>query len=534
MKQTHAQLGSIGIAVLTSAAIAGGGPSCTGHGTIDSAELDNNANIDLLTGVACINRFEEVTSNHWSIETKQTSSGTGLTVISGFNSSDIIDRINILFQSGIGQNLMLLNISNDGDPASISAIDEIEHASNVRLDISLINISGDIGLIGGANRIEARNIRTMTVGGDVYSDIVLDGSASPRTGTTIVDVEGDWIEGSYVNENNDNLDFYVAGNVGSVSESVDIWSGNIIDSIEIDGNFYGRIGENDEGFTGHPDIALIDIEGNFNGTAAMTVNSLGEMVVNSDFDADLSISSATGSAALYDIAGEFASTATLTLPTDGLEGQIIINTSNASDDWLGDVIVGSTTLAKDYTELSDELGGGAVAIAPFNFHQRESAPGAGNTRDCDPYMLENVSISPSGSLTEITISHYGPVYAIDAGVDEDEDPDFRIEFKPDYFPTNWVDRTDDFRVDFANTGYDNATATRTVVIEAAPGNSTGFKAAGRWRIRPLAGQVKCAKVTRNPDVLYDSSIVSGDLGVTSGVPRTPGTSSASPSPRPPA
>ena len=73
----------------------------------------------------------------------------------------------------------------------------------------------------------------------------------------------------------------------------------------------------------------------------------------------------------------------------------------------------------------------------------------------------------------------------------------------------------DFEVDTSVTGTSNATAVNDVVIKATLSNRTGFKASGRWRIRPEAGRVKSGSAVGNPDVEYDSSVVSGDLGNTS-------------------
>jgi len=177
------------------------------------------------------------------------------------------------------------------------------------------------------------------------------------------------------------------------------------------------------------------------------------------------------------------------------------------------------TLAKNYTELSDELGGGAVGLAPFNFHQLSKPEPVGVDRDCDPIHTEVLFLTTTDTLTEATISHYGPVYADGADGVDDEGEHFRIEFRPDFFQPPgplWVDRSAWFEVDHTQSGTDDASAARDIVIKPASWNTNGFKAAGIWRIRPLAGQVKCGGVTGNPDVEYESSVVAGDLNATTG------------------
>ncbi len=257
----------------------------------------------------------------------------------------------------------------------------------------------------------------------------------------------------------------------------------------------------------------------------MTMNSLNDLEVGGDFDADITVSSATGSSGFYSIGGEMSSTASISLPGDGLEGQVIINSGYNADAWDGDVVIGTTTLdASDpsdyltyYAELSSELGGGQVGLAPFNLHQRRSAPnndgnGVPYPRDCDPYQGEAVTAPyDSGAhknqvIEDVRIRHYGPVYVDGSG------PYFRVEFKSDVLPSSWVDRTGLFQVDTTATATSALGAHRDAVIQKTALNATGFTAAGRWRIRPIAGKVKCGDVDGNPEVNWVSGVVSGDLG----------------------
>ena len=332
-------------------------------------------------------------------------------------------------------------------------------------------------------------------------------------------IDGSWKKGSAAFKGQ-SIDFIdVDGDIGSTTESVAIWSSDTIKSIEVGGDFFGTIGENSLGFTDDTTLESLEVVGDFNGTAPMIIQALDDVAIGGNFDAEITVLDPLDSIATYDIGGEFSNTSTLSFPASGLEGQIVINSSNSSDDWLGDVEVGSVTLAKNYTNLSDELGGGTAGVAPFNFHQRTTAPPSGTDRDCDPFHTETQFLTTSDTLTEATISHYGPVYADGADGINDAGEHFRIEFRPDYFSPSgpfWFDRSASFEVDISQSGTDDASATRRIVIKPASGNTAGFKAAGQWRIRPLAGKVKCAGVTGNPDVEYDSSVVSGDLGSTSG------------------
>lgn len=211
----------------------------------------------------------------------------------------------------------------------------------------------------------------------------------------------------------------------------------------------------------------------------------------------------------------------------GMAGQVVINANDSSSIWATGTVqvvtdTGTVSLSDDYFQLSSDLGGGAVGLAPFNFHQRETAPNSGldEDRDCDPYQNEIVPLAYdplSGSneaKNSVTIAHYGSVYADGAG------PHFRVEFRPDIapFPSTpaWEDRTSLFEIDATQSGTSNLTGQPTLVIKAIASNKEGFRAADRWRIRPIAGKVKCSDVAGNPEVDYQSSVVSGDLGSSTG------------------
>ena len=188
----------------------------------------------------------------------------------------------------------------------------------------------------------------------------------------------------------------------------------------------------------------------------------------------------------------------------------------------GEILIGPAQphpyKAPFYHALSDELGGGEIGLAPFNFHQRDTAPPAGQTRDCDPFHTElrTLVMLPSGLIQNpidtVRIRHYGPVYAIG---DVNDGPHFRVEFQPAFRPI-WYNRTSQFEVEFAGTNNDPATGSRDIIIKSADFNPDGFNVAGSWRIRPVAGMVRCAQVFGNPDVRYDSSILARDLNAVSG------------------
>ncbi len=390
----------------------------------------------------------------------------------------------------------------------IAVIEEIsvELGRPAIMDISIIDITGDLGAPGSASDINPSNVRSIQIGGDWYANAVIGEFQNDDDPLTFVHVEGDMVKGSLVYKNpNLVTTIWVEG---SILSSVEIWAETVIDGIYVYGDCFGKIGTNSEGIAGNPDVRLIDIDGDFAGASVMAMNSLETLDVGGDFDVDLTLNNAMLTSSVYKIGGEFASSAVLSLPADGLLGQISINTQDGGDLWLGDVEVGSTTLAHNYTALSSELGDGATGESPYNFHQRITVPPAGETRDCDPYQTELVALGAADELREATISHYGPVYAEGTG------PHFRVEFRPFAINPNggsiWIDRTALFEVDTAQSGTTDATAQRDVVIKAIASNSHGFKVPGTWRIRPInegaTPKVRSGTSVGNPCVVYDSSV----------------------------
>jgi hypothetical protein len=387
------------------------------------------------------------------------------------NPNDVIAKITVSYNSGVGQNpnIMLLNISDEGAVADIAAIERIDilTPSNTLLDISLINISGDLGTAASNSTIEASQIRNISIGGDWFADVVID---DPLAGSSLplnsVSIGGDWLNGSLYNNGEPINTVSVGGQIaGSVIRPVEIWSSSSVGTISADSITNARIGSQTNGFSGVSAVTSITTtNGDFVSAAPMTMASLGSMDINGDFDADITLNGAMPSASsLYRINDTFASTAAISLPANGLLGTILINTNNASGQFLGDIEVGSTSLAPNYTTLSSALGGGATGLAPYNFHQFTGpAPLDRQELSCNPHHLESFQVGDCGdlpSLDEVIIDHYGPIYAV-RDTPQDTAPQFRVEFLTAIQPlpngTPWADVTDLFMVDFTRTSDDNA------------------------------------------------------------------------------
>lgn len=415
------------------------------------------------------------------------------------------------------------------------------YTSDIRVVQTYVDFEGSLQTFNGAD------VLSFLVDRDFIEGTVSVAGSLPaltinRHGSGLIDVDGNLGTGSV----SGSWGAFPVGATPNYSSSDIIIGGSITNSLSVAGEYVGTlragsantvsIGGAFYDYSGSIIDGLIDIDGSIDqlsigtpvaGSATGTrVDFSANSVVDSVFfdgdyeSGDFLLRDGLPASAIVKIGGDLAAAASIELennssdPNDvGLTGQVVINSNDNMASWFGDVIVGTTTLAPGYTQLSGELGGGAAGRRGFNFHQRTSGPPSGVDRDCDPYHTENLSLAPTDVLNSVTISHYGPVFVQGA------EPRFKVEFRPDYFSgggPQWEDRSALFEVDETQSGTSDETALRTIVIKAKSSNMTGFKAAGRWRIRPYADKVVCAEVDNEPDVEYDSSVVSGDLGSSSG------------------
>jgi hypothetical protein len=322
-------------------------------------------------------------------------------------------------------------------------------------------------------------------------------------------------------------------------------NGGIHANISIDGNLR-RVRNQGSDWTGTAFVTRIDDTSNpsASGAGFMTAAS-------SEVRADVRIledwrtaiqSSGLGSGALFQIGRDLDDSVYLqSVPSpfmppeafqfaglDGLKGQIIVNAEMTGGDWNGSVQVNTglnasqplidlspssanaDQVAPHYTILSHKLGGGAVGLAPFNFHQFTGpAPIDRGQLDCNPHHAEFIGVGPCGDvadLGQVVIDHYGPVFVSGTG------PHYRVEFRAAFTGGGpaWVDVTDQFKVDTAQTATADGSNNRDVVLVPSDINTGDFGVAGWFRFRPIAGKVKCANVLNTPNVAYDSSITAPD------------------------
>lgn len=116
-------------------------------------------------------------------------------------------------------------------------------------------------------------------------------------------------------------------------------------------------------------------------------------------------------AGTLDIAGSLAGI--ITVPSSGLPGQIIVNSSSTTGTWTGSVNIGSganliaLTAPPDgkYTQLPASLGGGSVGLAPFRLHEPACIPPHNAVA-----VGQGLADGAFGTgLFPVRIRHYGPL-----------------------------------------------------------------------------------------------------------------------------
>jgi len=171
-----------------------------------------------------------------------------------------------------------------------------------------------------------------------------------------------------------------------------------------------------------------------------------------------------------------------------LAGQIIIGKGNATDfNEPAKVTIGTTSpqtvtfSTKHYTTPFADFGGGAVAVAPFNFHRTESFPTHNAT----------VTLEDNQLLTAVAPRFFGPVYATNA-------PSLMVVEHLADGAQSWIDRSTEFAVEAPT---EEPAGSRTIVVRATAPASFG---PGQWRLRPIDGTLKSAMAISNPDVQFVS------------------------------
>lgn len=187
----------------------------------------------------------------------------------------------------------------------------------------------------------------------------------------------------------------------------------------------------------------------------------GLVQIQTDFDGNITVFEKLNETSDIFIGNDFKAGSTISLPHEGLEGQIIIN-ANGNDpvgEWLGEIIVRAsgmdpaiTLSGPGYTDLIEDVGGGAAGEAGFRLHQESSdppmsgaTPGFVFVTSYDPWALPEPTCDSIGF--DAYLQFYGPI------VEDDEVSGESVLIERyDSGSSMWIDVTSDFTIDVANDG----------------------------------------------------------------------------------
>ncbi len=278
-------------------------------------------------------------------------------------------------QLGVSDSSTTFSFSSYGQMGVIKDVGE-SHTGNVYADlVATAQPSGETGASGDFND-------SFVVEGDFLSSISTPGNVNP---VVITGVLGSSTRPASLTANRfARID--AASFVGEI-DATGTTSSDGIGQVTITGDAVGTIFTERIGTTSSwPGVW--DIDGDLDA----------DVVVREDVDAESGASPATvivggefTAGRVFVIGGTLAGGASgvggiKITDTGGLKGQIIVNANDASDDWLGDVTIGSTVLDPGasgtdfaYATASTTLGGGAVGLVSYSMHPVDSEPDDGAT-----------------------------------------------------------------------------------------------------------------------------------------------------------
>jgi hypothetical protein len=214
------------------------------------------------------------------------------------------------------------------------------------------------------------------------------------------------------------------------------------------------------------------------------------------------------------------------LPASGLQGQIVVNSYDASTAWAGFVKVDGITLSPDtgvatsgndvapyYARASSGLGGGAVGLAPFMLYRSDCVPV--EPAPAGALAATSATLVPSsfgGSTPPISIPFYGPVQRITGSAYAwSATSDIIVECiplsyagSPCAYTGGWLDLTGGFTLHGPTSSAATGTAARTLTLGAS---GTNVISPGIYRVQFM--NVGCAGVTGTPPIAVDA-YCSGD------------------------
>lgn len=325
-------------------------------------------------------------SGKYNITITSTSGGGVVRFWSTYNNSDIIRYVRC---TASGVSTVTANIvPNPDNGYRVKTVEEISEQSSTHLQVTTCDVSQDIG------SIDVWQIGTIEAGNDITGTIVANNS-SGNSFIGYVHAAGS-ITGSVSASAGRIYEVVAGGDIGSSGSPAAITAKEYIRrvkgaSVHATVSVTGTTGS--DGAFGRLEATSGDVSGTLDCLKLESLSGNRDIVVAGDLDMVITVADHISTDVL--VGGSLNGDIVIE-NDDRLEGQVVINAANGSGDWVGDVTIHSDTLSgPNYTQTSAEIGGGAVGLAPFNFH----------ATNCIPADNTTVTSEPSS----VILSHYGPV-----------------------------------------------------------------------------------------------------------------------------
>ena len=295
------------------------------------------------------------------VDTTGAGSRVEISVNSGASGGDTIRHIGGIRRSGGSPNLNIVGVYNAGDLGSINGGTMTGTVEAYQIDS--IEPGGSIygAVNAGAGGLRNISLANGNLRGNVTSQLDIGG---PFSGITV-----------------DNGNIGVPGGGAGGRVTISAANGGIggISAKAVNATISAPTGV--LGAVGPITVTQGDFEGSVTANTLPRLGGPGLDIQSGNLSGDITLSGAiTGFAGNPDIrvAKSFSANHTITLPQNGLQGQIIVNAKNSTGQWLGAVKLGSgsnlITLAPGYSTLPSAIGNGASGLAPFTQHGPASVP----------------------------------------------------------------------------------------------------------------------------------------------------------------
>lgn len=357
-----------------------------------------------------------------------------------------------------------------------------------------------IYVAGSCDGIEANNVNTGSIGGDVLGVISAENYVSGGGGFIgSLTVNGsvripDAAPQNFMIRGESNIqNLIIGGSAGSASSSGPIrqlLSGGGTTSVKISGSFRG-------------DFRALGVLRAF--TAASVITDLtivdGNVLPQNSDDGFVITGGVTGRLRFnQSILSNQTNSAIPAISLGSYSGIATLNGSQLGGTWQGRTVIGGMTLAPLPSYTSTIVGGGSFGFAPFDANRRESSPStaAGNNPIVSYTIFNSANTTPVAiDLRTIRIRHYGPVFNSNTNTPQLQPA--IIEYRPSGSGSGaWQAVSSGFEI-----GVDPADS-RTLLVRPLVGQSVP---AGEYRVRPISasGQrfLRCLGVTGLPPVNWD-------------------------------